>query len=113
MKNWKKSILHIEKVVCSYYGLEPWELAQRTRKQDVLEPRQVASLLMRATGVKLKYVMARYKQNHATIVNSVRRQQGYMAVMPDSAFRIRSICERAGIDYDVVINYKIKTRDDY
>lgn len=61
--------------VAKYYGMESSELMERTRKREVLEPRQIAMFFMAQINNLTYKAIGEYflGYNHATIMHSISK----------------------------------------
>jgi len=62
----------IEKLVCSYTGIEPEELQRKTRKREVVEARQICHHISKQKGLgSLASIGWRFgKKDHASVLHS-------------------------------------------
>ena len=72
----------ILKVVQSYYQVEEDYFSKKTRRNDILYPRQIAMYLTKKnTKLSLNKIGQRFgNKNHATVINAVKKIQGYIDV---------------------------------
>lgn len=94
VKNTKRelSIEYISKVICDYYNLPVDILQQKTRKREIVQPRQIAMYFSKSlTNLSLSSIGSQLgNKNHATVLHSYKTVQDLIETNKD--FR-RSIDE--------------------
>ena len=69
--NHDNDFIHLRTIVSNEYHIEPWKLYIRTRKREIVFPRQV---LMALTGVALNYgsscIGREFHLVHATVIHA-------------------------------------------
>ncbi len=63
-------------LIQSLYGIKQEDLFGRSRKQSVVEPRQLHWLVLRRSGLKYQTIADMYGRTHATIYSGIRHIQG-------------------------------------
>jgi chromosomal replication initiator protein len=63
----------IKEIVCKYFGISLWMIESRSRKREIVEPRQIAATLVREfTRLSLKGTGLRFGGlDHSSIIYSV------------------------------------------
>jgi len=63
----------IKEIVCNYFGISLWMIESRSRKREIVEPRQIATALVREfTGLSLKATGLRFGGiDHSSVIYSV------------------------------------------
>jgi hypothetical protein len=83
----------ILKVVQNYYDVNEDYYKRKTRKYEILFPRQVAMYLIRQnTKLSLNSIGEKFgNKNHATIINGVKRIKGYVDVDKQIRMEVKDI----------------------
>lgn len=87
----KPSIELINDVVCEHYQLTKEDLAQKSRRRKVREPRQVAMYLMREFKHTCTEIGRYYKKDHTTVVHTHKLIRDIMEVDPEMVITVKSI----------------------
>jgi chromosomal replication initiator protein len=67
------TIERIQKLVCKHYKLTMEELLSRSRKRNIVQPRQIAMYLARRyTGQSLQAIGRSFSRYHATTLHAIR-----------------------------------------
>lgn len=78
----------ISEVVCSKYFVPVDVIYKKTRKKDVVEPRQVVQTILRnGVGIRLESVGLRFSQDRATVLHALKASKTHYEVEPE--FRTR------------------------
>ena len=73
----------IIKQVCKFYSKTPQELRKKTRKQEIVEPRQMAYYFIRQNfEISLNDIGSYFEQDHATVVYACKCIDGYLKTNP-------------------------------
>lgn len=71
----------IVKVVQNYYKVDEDYFRRKTRKYEIVFPRQIAMYLIKKnTKLSLYSIGEKFGKNHATIINGLKRISGYIQV---------------------------------
>lgn len=70
------------------YLIEKYDLARKGRHREFLLMRQYLQYLMRKNLYPFEYIAEKFKQDHATVINSVRKIEGYLGYKDSFLMRI-------------------------
>ena len=75
----------IKEIVCKYFGISLWMIESRSRKREIVEPRQIAATLVREfTRFSLKGTGLRFGGlDHSSIISAVNTVNDLIATDKD------------------------------
>src|SRR6185295_11286276 len=81
--------------VAAYFKKRPDELAARSRRRDVLLPRQLAMYLgHRYTGAALSVIGASLGRDHSAAANAVRKMERRILESAPIRYQVEALCAR-------------------
>jgi chromosomal replication initiator protein len=81
--------------VAAYFKQRPDELAARSRRRDVLLPRQLAMYLgHRYTGASLSEIGAALGRDHSAAANAVRKIERQILECAPLRYQVEALCAR-------------------
>jgi chromosomal replication initiator protein len=85
----------VVEAVASYFKKRPEELAARTRRRDVLTPRQLAMYLgHRYTGATLSAIGEALGRDHSAAANAVRKVERRILESAPLRYQVEALCAR-------------------
>jgi len=77
----------IKQIVCKFYGKQLWMIESKSRKREIVEPRQIAATLVREfTRLSLKQTGLKFGGlDHSTVIHA--RQTVYDLIETDNDYR--------------------------
>ena len=86
---------HVQRHVARYFGLMPDDLLSRSRKRNVLLPRQISMLLARKhTHESLEVIGRAHGRDHSSVIYSIRSLKRKMSHSPRIAREVRFVEEK-------------------
>jgi chromosomal replication initiator protein len=81
--------------VAAFFRATPSQLASRSRRRDVLVPRQLAMYLCRRyTDASLSEIGAAFGRDHPAVSNAVRVVEQRMLERAPVRYQVEALCER-------------------
>jgi hypothetical protein len=95
----------ILKLVQNYYDVDEDYYKRKTRRYEILFPRQVAIYLIRKnTKLSLNSIGEKFEKNHATIINAIKRISGFMQVDKKVKTQINDIQQTISLKSESALN---------
>jgi len=89
------AICDVIEIVASYFKKRPDELAVRSRRRDVLAPRQLAMYLChRYTGASLSEIGAALGRDHSAVANATRAVERRILERAPLRYQVEALCAR-------------------
>ena len=89
------AIRDVVETVAAYFKKRPDELAARSRRRDVLVPRQLAMYLgHRYTGASLSVIGAALGRDHSAAANAVRKVERRILESAPLRYQVEALCAR-------------------
>jgi chromosomal replication initiator protein len=89
------AIRDVVETVATYFKKRPDEIAARSRRRDVLWPRQLAMYLgHRYTGASLSVIGAALGRNHSAAANAVRKVERRILESAPLRYQVEALCAR-------------------
>jgi chromosomal replication initiator protein len=95
LRNRELAMSDVVETVASYFKKRPDELSQRTRRRDVLVPRQLAMYLgHRYTGAALSVIGAALGRDHSAAAHAVRKIERQILERAPLRYQVEALCAR-------------------
>lgn len=95
----------ILKLVQNYYDVDEDYYKRKTRRYEILFPRQVAIYLIRKnTKLSLNSIGEKFEKNHATIINAIKRISGFMQVDKKVKTQVNDIQQTISLKSESALN---------
>jgi chromosomal replication initiator protein len=89
------AIRDVVETVAAYFKKRPDELAARSRRRDVLVPRQLAMYLShRYTGAVLSVIGAALGRDHSAAANAVQKVERQILESAPLRYQVEALCAR-------------------
>ncbi len=90
------SIEDIQRLVCDYFGIDPNKVREKTRKQEIVEARQIAMYLSKTmTKSSLKTIGLHFGgRDHSTVIHAIHAVEDRQETSPKFQQIIRDIQQR-------------------
>ena len=90
------SIENIQRLVCDYFGIDPNKVREKTRKQEVVEARQIAMYLSKTmTKSSLKTIGLHFGgRDHSTVIHAITSVEDRLETNPKFQQIIKDIQQR-------------------
>ncbi|MFO8028855.1 MAG: chromosomal replication initiator protein DnaA [Cyclonatronaceae bacterium] len=90
------SIEDIQRLVCDYFGIDPNKVREKTRKQEVVEARQIAMYLSKTmTKSSLKTIGLHFGgRDHSTVIHAIKAVEDRQETSPKFHRIVRDIEQR-------------------
>jgi chromosomal replication initiator protein len=89
------TLREVVEAVAAYFKKRPDELAARSRRRDVLAPRQLAMYLgHRYTGASLSVIGAALGRDHSAAANAVRKVERLILESAPLRYQVEALCAR-------------------
>ena len=90
------SIEDIQRLVCEYFGIDPNKVREKTRKQEIVEARQIAMYLSKImTKSSLKTIGLHFGgRDHSTVIHAINAVENHLETSPKFQQIVRDIQQR-------------------
>ncbi|MBP3191996.1 chromosomal replication initiator protein DnaA [Natronogracilivirga saccharolytica] len=90
------SIEDIQKMVCDYFGIDPNKVREKTRKQEIVEARQIAMYLSKTmTKSSLKTIGLQFGgRDHSTVIHAINAVEDRQETSPKFRQVVKDIRQR-------------------
>jgi chromosomal replication initiator protein len=90
--------INIDRAICLIFNISPDALQQKTRKREVVEPRQLAITLRRCVlNLSLKEAGKAFYLDHATAIHSVKAVFCHYQIEQDFKDKVQKVLVNLGV----------------